>query len=221
MKWIAKSYFCSQDNSGWKEHLFQSPAKIRVTCGVRPAFLGFYLVQLFYTSITESDWPLKFSELSGPGSSGAFRESFETETGGLAAHAKGISMRISVRGDIQGETGSSSEREVVCRAWQRWKWTYRKPSWAVRGRFIPQHKWLPLGACGCAVPGGRCDVGSGVGLPCPVPVHGKYLFWEIMPQVSDLIISALETFYHTWDNPRLTGWLLEESSCSAAIITNY
>lgn len=75
------------------------------------------------------------------------REFWERETGGLAAPAKSISMRNSDHGDIQGKLAAALEG-VVCRAWQRWKWTYQKPSWAVKGRFIPQHKWLPLGTCG-------------------------------------------------------------------------
>lgn len=41
--------------------------------------------------------------MSGSGSSGAFRESFEKGTGGLAARAKSISMRTSDHGDIQGK----------------------------------------------------------------------------------------------------------------------
>lgn len=65
----------------------------------------------FYTSVTESEWPLKCSELSGPGSPGAFRESFEREKGGLAAHAKSISMRNSDFGDIQGKLAAALRGE--------------------------------------------------------------------------------------------------------------
>lgn len=45
--------------------------------------------------------------------------------------------------------------------------------------------------------GESADVHREEGLACPVSVHGRCLFWEIMPEVSDLIMSGLETFYHT------------------------
>lgn len=53
------------------------------------------------------------------------------------------------------EAGRDSERRAACRAWQRWRWTYQKHLWAVKGRFIPRHKWLPLGTWGIRVARGK------------------------------------------------------------------
>lgn len=160
----------------------------------------------------KSGWPVKAFELFGLGSTRAFRER-HSERERSDSMCKEYFHEDFWLWRYPEQARRDSERTAAHMVWQRWRWTYQKHPWAVMGRLIPWHKWLPLGTCGIHVAEGKVltFVAKWVWLALD-SVHGRWLFWEIMPQVSDLIMYTLETFYHTWDNSRLKGQLLEESS---------
>lgn len=84
------------------------------------------------------------------------------------------------------EAGRVSERRTECKAWQRWRWTCQKLS---RAGLFPGTYGFLWGLLEYALLGEGTDVYSEMGLACPASVHGRWLFWKIMPQVSDLIMS--------------------------------